>query len=144
MIDPTAVAGALVRVAEESLFAWAEPVGGDAVVWPAGAWWRAAVEFAGPLAGRMDVAMPDALARQLLASFAGLSPDDAVADDALEDFLGELANMSCGTWLTSLGRSQAFAIDCPIVTSGDGQPIVTPTAVVLVSDTPVVIHASLR
>jgi hypothetical protein len=143
MIDPAAVATAVVRVAEESLFAWAEPAVADPAAWPAGPWWHASVAFTGPLAGRMDVALPETLGRELLCSFAGLEPGAEISADQLGDFVGEFANMSCGTWLTSLARSQTFTLLSPIVGHADGPPADAPTTVVIVSDAPVVVRASL-
>lgn len=142
MIETAAIAGAVIRVAEESLFTWAEPAAADAAPWPDGPWWTATVAFTGPIAGRVALALPDGLARDLLASFLGLEPGEPVADTALADFLGEFANMSCGAWLTGLARQEAFALQHPVVCAVDA-PAAQPTAVVVVSDSPVLIHASL-
>ena len=120
MIDAGAVTSAIVRVAEESLFTWAEPAAVEPAEWPGGPWWHAAVAFTGPIAGRMDVALPEGLARDLFSSFAGVEPGAEIPADALGDFVGEFANMSCGTWLTSLARSrrqdtgQGFANKRPV------------------------------
>jgi hypothetical protein len=143
MIDADALTTAIVRVAEESLFTWAEPVAVPPAEWPTGPWWHAAVAFTGPIAGRMDVAVPDALARELLSAFAGAEPGAPVAADQLADFVGEFANMSCGAWLTSLGRAQAFTLMPPVIGASECPPPGAPTAVVNITDVPVVVHASL-
>ena len=62
--------------------------------------WSTEVSFTGTFDGAIEVAMNEALARQLLQAFLGLGPDDPTADDQLFDVTCEFASQVCGTWLT--------------------------------------------
>jgi len=143
MIEERAVLSAISLVAEQSFFAWTEPAPPGAAIAGTGVWWQASVAFEGPLAGRLTFALPDALARQLHASFLGLDPDEPIAEAALEDCLGEFANMSCGAWLTSLEQDRCFVLQRPTVQRLDAGPECGAAAVVMVNDAPVVVHSSL-
>lgn len=127
---------AVVRVAETSLFAVAEPLA-DATPAPdvAGPWDVAVVRFRGPFAGTMTLSVPDPLARELCELFLGEAPGPD-AEGAISDFAGEMANMSCGAWLTVLEADGCFDLAHPEVTRQDG-PAPAPDAVVLVNDWPV-------
>jgi hypothetical protein len=138
--ETASLVDALAAVAESSLFAFCDPcdaatfldlleshaavadgevpgprIGGD----PSGAaspWMRAAVQFHGGAFGWIAVTLPTALARALCAAFAGDDDTSAVGDDAMGDFAGELANMTCGLWLTRSTRQQLVELDAPRVT----------------------------
>lgn len=115
-----ALGAAAVRVAEDSLFAFAEPCDADRV---AGLlqdrtgtepWLSAAVAFTGPFEGVVRIALPHALAGELASAFSGL-PADSLGDAEVSDFAGELANMVCGLWLTQTHRSEHFSLAAPVV-----------------------------
>jgi len=109
------IVDAVVRVAERSLYAFAEPV--SAALMPAaidGGWYDATVTFRGPFAGQMSLAVPVLLARQICGAFLG---DSEVDDEtAIRDLVGEFANMTCGTWLTALNQAGCFDLTHPEVT----------------------------
>ncbi|MCC7180194.1 MAG: chemotaxis protein CheX [Acidobacteria bacterium] len=117
-----ALGDALVRVAEGSLFAWAEPC--DAARFEAllaardagEPWLSASVAFVGPFEGIATLSLPEALAVDLCASFSGLAAEDLAADQ-VRDFTGELANMACGAWLTHSYRSERFDLRAPVVST---------------------------
>lgn len=109
---------AVVRVAERSLYAFAEPVSPG--IMPRaidGGWYDATVSFAGPFSGQMSLAVPVMLARQICAAFLG----DSECDDetAIRDLVGEFANMTCGTWLTAVNEAGCFDLTHPEVTPAD-------------------------
>lgn len=105
----------MVRVAERSLYAFAEPVP-PALMPPTidGGWYDATVAFRGPFSGQMSLAVPVVLARQICAAFLG---DSEVDDEtAIRDLVGEFANMTCGTWLTAVNEAGCFDLTHPEVT----------------------------
>jgi len=115
-----------VRVAESSLFAWAEPcdparfddllAARDA----AEPWLSASVAFDGAFEGVATITLPQGLAAELCASFSGLAAEE-LGLDQVRDFTGELANMACGAWLTCTHRSDGFDLRAPVV-SATGRP----------------------
>lgn len=105
---------AVVRVAERSLYAFAEPV--SPAIMPLtvdGGWYDASVSFAGPFSGTMSMAVPVVLARQICAAFLGDS--DVDDETAIRDLVGEFANMTCGTWLTAVNEAGCFDLTHPEV-----------------------------
>jgi CheY-specific phosphatase CheX len=119
-----ALLAAVTEVAENSLFAFADA--SDETTFAAAAaltdgdsdWLRACVHFSGPIAGRLEITVPDPLARHLCASFAGAATADDIGEGDLIDFVGELANMTCGSWLTRARRHEAFSLTAPRVHRG--------------------------
>lgn len=112
------IVDAVVRVAERSLYAFAEPV--SPAIMPAavdGGWYDASVSFAGPFSGTMSLAVPVMLARQICAAFLG---DSEVDDEtAIRDLVGEFANMTCGTWLTAANEAACFDLTHPEVIAAE-------------------------
>lgn len=111
---------ALVAVAENSLFALAEPMEDWSVECarsgpPAAGWYLSTVGFRGGFIGAIELAVDADLLRQLCMAFAGLPPDGPLAEEHVLDFGGELANMVCGTWLTRRCPSGRFDLDAPRV-----------------------------
>lgn len=116
-----AILAALATVAEESLFTFADAScreDHDAALaagpWAEG-WLQARVGFDGPASGSFDVHVPASLARRLCCAFAGTDSEDEATDADVEDFLGEVANMVCGLWLTRTVPHAAFALSRPLV-----------------------------
>ena len=112
---------AVTRVAERSLYAFAEAVPADLMPRTIdGGWHVASVEFTGPFSGRMSMTVPTVLGRQICSAFLG---DEDVADDtAVRDLVGEFANMTCGTWLTARHEAQCFDLMHPDVVDADQAP----------------------
>jgi hypothetical protein len=115
-----ALGAAAVRVAEDSLFAYAEAcdvakAAGLLRVRPASeAWLAASVAFTGPFAGSVRLTVPRPLATDLAGAFCGLPPESLDASQ-VADFTGELANMVCGLWLTQTHRTGRFVLAAPRV-----------------------------
>jgi hypothetical protein len=135
--NPAALATALVRVAERSFFAYAEPAAREPIGPTTGGWYEASVSFRGSFSGRVTLTLPVALAHDLWASFLGLESGAAAADAAVRDLAGELANMVCGAWLTGLSDASCFELAHPDVLATDATP--TADMVVTVNDQPVAI-----
>ena len=118
----SALRAALIQVAEDSLFAYAESCGMDRFAAlladrdPAEPWLSASIAFRGSFEGTAVVLLPHALAVGLCASFCGLPVQD-LDDKQVADFAGELANMTCGLWLTHTQRFQRFDLGPPRVRS---------------------------
>jgi len=112
--DRDRIADAVVRVAERSLYAFAEPV--PPALMPRtidGGWYDATVSFRGPFSGELALAVPVMLARQIAAAFLGDS--DVDDETAIRDMVGEFANMACGTWLTAVNDAGCFDLAHPEV-----------------------------
>lgn len=128
-------------VAEQSFFAFAEAAEPDPVDLTGSAeWMEALVHFSGPVAGRFTVTLPNVLGVELCAAFLGCGPDEPVDPSALEDLVGELANMVCGAWLTNVRRADAFALSHPEVRHVSG-PAETPTVWMACNGRPVALSA---
>jgi len=117
---------AIVEVAETSLFAFTDECDADgfadALQQGAAECFRGAVRFDGAFGGEVELMLPDALARELCASFGGLNSPDEVGERDLADFVGEVANMVCGAWLTRACHDQSFTLAPPQVTRGAAEP----------------------
>ncbi len=121
MLTPTierdAIIASFAEVAEQSFFAFAEPLDGTPEdVSTFTEWMEARVGFTGPYAGRMTVTLPVSLGYELCGSFLGYGPEDPLDRTAVEDLVGELANMACGAWLTNAKSTECFALTHPEVT----------------------------
>jgi len=79
-------------------------------------WLKASVAFTGSMAGAVEVIVPEPLARWLVASITGESPEVPIAEHEVFDGLGEFANMICGAWLTNLFQRHTFDLRPPAVT----------------------------
>ena len=140
---------AAVRVAEDSLFTYAEPCESGrtaemlrdrAVGEP---WLTASVRFTGPFEGAVKVSLPHALAGDLAYAFCGLDPETLDAAQRA-DFVGELCNMVCGLWLTSTHRTERFELGAPTVADAPAESIASgfgavPALGIALNDTPVLI-----
>jgi hypothetical protein len=111
---------AAVRVAEDSLFTYAEPCDAGRTTGmlrareTAEPWLVASVAFTGPFVGSVRVSLPATLAADLAYAFCGISTD-ALEAEQVADFAGELTNMVCGLWLTQTHRAERFELAAPRV-----------------------------
>lgn len=95
---------------------------------PAGPMLGAVVAFAGPQSGSLAIAVETETARTLAADFLGLSATDDLGPEKIEDTLGELANMVCGSTLSRFDDEGIFSLANPscgphavdMAMSGDG------------------------
>jgi CheY-specific phosphatase CheX len=79
-------------------------------------WMRATLAFSGPFHGELTVDVPEPLSLELLASCVGIDAEPGgEALPSVEDAVGELANMICGTWLTRNYGQQRFDLRPPRV-----------------------------
>lgn len=111
-----ALAASFTEVAEQSFFAYAEaaePAPEDVAA--CGDWLQAYVRFTGPFEGDMRLTIPTSLGYELCGAFLGCGPEEALADSAVSDLVGELANMACGAWLTNTHSAKCFALTHPEV-----------------------------
>ena len=127
---------ALVEVAENSFFAFVDPVEPDAtaeLLAMAPSWLQATVVFEGAFGGAMEIALAEPLAVELFTSFLGLEPDAVPDDVPLFDLVGEFGNMVCGSWLTRSCQRRRFDLQHPAVvrmSAADG-PRATPDQLVV-------------
>ena len=144
LTDADGLRGALVDVAGQSFFAFAEACSGEEIAAEEladGAWTSARMAFASPLhRGEVFVALPLSLARDLASAFAGCDPED-LTSDMVADVTGELCNMFCGLWLTRTRPDEAFGLQPPEVRSC-GAPILSgPCSFMRVNGVPVTFGA---
>ena len=133
-------------VCETSFFAYAEAAEPEMVMAVAGetAWYHAEVSFDGLSKGRIQLSLPEGLARDLFAAFLGFADASAANDAETEDVIGEFTNMVCGTWLTTLGCDTCFTLAHPIVRLG-GLPAPEEDNIVLsVNGRPTVLRAEFE
>jgi len=144
-----ALRDALVDVTQESFFSFAEICDparfADAVANAdgRGRWLSSRVSFTGAFAGVLQITLPHGLAVELLAAFAGLTPDDPVSDAQVLDSTGELANMVCGRWLTKACVHRRFDLRQPEVVPAAAPPAIGAGAgeeLLLVNDQPVAVR----
>ena len=143
-----ALGAAAVRVAEDSLFAFAEPCEAARTTAmlrarpEAEPWLSASVTFTGPFDGTVRVSLPETLAADLGSAFSGL-PAAALDDHQIADFAGELANMVCGRWLTLTHRAERFELAAPVVARAAAATTFDPGAIgVALNDSPLLIALS--
>jgi CheY-specific phosphatase CheX len=112
-----ALENALTRVAEDCFYAMVEPAAADwRAQWSRQVdWVQAKVSFHGAGDGAVVCRMPRTLARELSASFLGMSEEDVQGAVVINDLTGELTNMVCGCWLTRAFPSQLFQLDPPSI-----------------------------
>ena len=79
-------------------------------------WLKGSVGFSGSFGGAIEIIMPEKLARSLVASLLGESPETEFAEHQVFDGLGEFANMVCGAWLTAMSQRSSFNLRAPAVT----------------------------
>jgi hypothetical protein len=130
------VRDALVEVAENSFFAFADPLDAEQFGELASAvptWLRAQVTFDGAFGGRMTFTVPEQLGQELFASFLGESPDELADDGRLFDLVGEFGNMVCGSWLTRTCQRRRFDLQHPEVQRMEGLGEFEPSANLLVA-----------
>jgi len=144
-----AIKKALVDVAQESFFSYAEfctperfhealESVRDAVDAASPRWLAAHVEFDGAFAGRVTVVVPYSLAADMTAAVAGLMPGDPIDDVLVRDATGEFANMICGTWLTRACVRRRFDLAPPAVLAVPAMPAAgRDDELVLINDWPV-------
>jgi hypothetical protein len=140
-VERERVIDALTRVAERSLYACAETV--PAEMMPRtidGGWHVASLQFTGPFSGRMSMAVPIILGRQMCSAFLG---DDEVDDEvAVRDLVGEFANMTCGTWLTARQETSCFDLTHPDVVAAMEVP--SCDLAFVVNDLPVMVSLQIE
>jgi len=110
---------ALVDVAENSFFGYVEPIDlerFEEMAAAAPAWLRVSIHFEGAFSGWMHTDLPEALGRELFASFLG-DAEAGAGERELYDLVGEFANMVCGTWLTRTSQRRQFNLQHPDVSA---------------------------
>ena len=156
---------ALVRVCEQSFFAYVEPCEParfaelvEQITTDAGSsspgWLHASVAFMGSFSGAIDIMLPERLARWLVASIIGTSQAAELqhlvalqqmmfSEAQIFDGMGVFANMICGAWLTELNGCEAFELRPPAVSrkAADWKPMADSQSHQLcVNDLPVVVR----
>jgi len=118
------LAAALVAVGEQSFFGYVNLAADKefaAAVATVHQWMTAQVDFRGTQrSGRLQMALPAALAGDMLEAFLGLAEPGTAPE--LTDMIGEFANMLCGHWLTQRFPTTSFALARPVVGSDEPGP----------------------
>ena len=112
------------------------------------AWLVATVPFReGDATGVLSCSLPEDLARKLLDAFTGRDPrEPQPSGDAVFDLVGELSNMICGTWLTTMATAiRASRSAGPRSKSPPRRPTRTAAAArVAVNDLPLLVSIALN
>jgi hypothetical protein len=126
----------------EAAFAGYEPFDADG-------WLRAIVSFTGVVHGEVALTVRAASAREWCAGFAGLAPDDPLTEQQVWDFAAEMANMTCGAWLTHWSGNELFALEPAVIEPlPEGAPAPEPPGGcvqhLLINDVPVRVAARVH
>ncbi|MBN1592581.1 MAG: chemotaxis protein CheX [Candidatus Coatesbacteria bacterium] len=71
------------------------------------------IGFEGPFSGEIEIATPSEYCRDLAANTLGVEPEEATSEMAA-DALKEIANVTCGQWLTAIaGEQPIFDLTVP-------------------------------
>ena len=107
-----AAAQAMQEVLERQAFLFADP--GEGGEEAGGPLLSASLRFAGARAGRLALAAPMALAREIAAGIMGCDADDPMAEERAGDACKEILNIACGQTLTNLfGTQPIFDLGVP-------------------------------
>jgi hypothetical protein len=71
------------------------------------------LHFSGKPHGDLEIDIDPPAALLLAASFLGIDPED-VSETQIDEVMGEFANMTCGSALSSLGRVEYFHLETPV------------------------------
>lgn len=121
--DRDALVASFCQVAEQSFFAFAEavvPAPDEVAAYDS--WIEALVHFSGPTRGQLVLAVPASLGVELCGAFLGSGPDEVPDSFAVDDLVGELANMAVGAWLTNVCPADCFALSHPAVRRAEAGP----------------------
>ena len=115
------LAQAMADVAERSFFAYAEPCDAarfDELTEGVTRWYTSSVRFDEVgVAGVVTCVLPEDLVLMLFDAFTGRDfADPPPHPAAVNDLIGELANIVCGAWLTRAANDQTFTLRPPEVT----------------------------
>lgn len=126
-ISSSLLADCASKILEKMFFATVLDDSTEPVI-PAGPMLGASVTFTGPRHGVLAIAVERETARTLAMDFLGLDSKDGLDPEKVDDTLGELANMVCGTTLSRFDDEGLFSLAYPVcgphavemATSGDG------------------------
>lgn len=78
------------------------------------------MSFEGPRRGEIAVLMPKSICPELAANILGISEDDELATQCVQDALKEIVNILCGQLLTSVaGTEPVFDLSVPVIADYD-------------------------
>ncbi|MGE5188496.1 MAG: response regulator [Gemmatimonadota bacterium] len=81
---------------------------------------KASMAFSGPIQGRVNLMVPDELAKELAANIIGKELDRNISQKHLQDALKEVLNVTCGNLLSAVvGSTQVFDAAPPTLTEHD-------------------------
>jgi CheY-specific phosphatase CheX len=149
--DPKGImADVLASVLENMTFTFIEPPEDEGLHTSETEFLHATIEFDGPAVGELGIAAPQALCMELTAGILGLDPDDGIASDNIRDTLGELLNVTCGNFATSMfGDETKVNQSIPQVkkiNSSTWASLIAGAETVkfIVDDVPLIAHVSVR
>lgn len=111
---------------------------------------KASMAFAGPFTGSIDIVVTEEMCSEIAANVLGLDFDDELlTENAANDALKELLNVTCGHVLTSIaGEEPVFDLTIPEIASLNEEQWKEmrddpTTCALLVDDNPVILRLSL-
>lgn len=111
----------LADVLEKQAFMFAEPAEGEELETPDGVSFQAAMSFSGPYTGKIVLAAPIEMCREIAANVLGIEPDEEISESSARDSLKEVLNVLCGNLLTELAGSEP-EFDISIPSTGEVDP----------------------
>lgn len=109
------------EVLANAAFLFAEE--GEAGLIPDDPWLETRIGYRGPFRGELKLLCPRAFATLLAANLLGIEAEDDDAKSKAEDAVGELLNIICGQFITTVyGSSAIFDLSIPITCKLDETP----------------------
>jgi hypothetical protein len=107
------LAGSGQRTLETMFFAIPDGISSDTTR-PEGELFAAEMTFDGSRTGRFGVILSAPVARTIAADFLGAEDELLLAPERIEEVVGELANIICGSVLSEIGETSQFNLSTPI------------------------------
>lgn len=114
MTTTTPLSDVFLSVVEQLAFMFGAPCGNEEIDDFDGPWVRARLDFRSRRSGRLTLAVPELMSREIAANILGLDPDDIASGTVAEDALKEMLNVAAGHLVPALhGEDVAFDLGVP-------------------------------
>lgn len=118
------IKAAFCEVLNRQVFLFADPVPDGEFEAGEGTFQAATIRFRGEVEGRITMALPDSMMREIAANFLGMDADDPFVAAKSGDACKELLNVACGHILTALkGDGPIFDLSIPELASVDAHKV---------------------
>ena len=145
-----AMADTLTDVLQNMTFAFVESPEDETLPTDESEFLHATIKFTGPSSGEMGIAVSQDLCAELAAGILGLEPDEDEVKESISDTLGELLNVTCGNFITTMfGENQLVSQSIPQVQTLDSngwKSLVARSETVkfMVDEVPLIAHVAVQ